>query len=369
MKKLLALFLAALMLLSLAACGKDPVETEPSTEATTEATTEVTTEATAEATTEATTEATVPTEPGLRNPLTGEAEEDGKLDRIFAFAVGNTSAALPHAGFTQADLVFEVYVNALTTRCFAMFSNLSEVEAIGSCRSLRYPFIDLTKGYDAVVVYSGGSQMVLSALSRAKIDSIKADESGDFSYRDYNRYNSGVAWEHCLFDRGADLVSYAENIKKLDLAMDAEKDYGLRFTENATPADGQDAQQITIHFQLGGADKQTIMTYNADLGEYVYSQYNRVMTDYNNDAPVSFKNVFVVKAATHTDADGYHISDLQGTGDGYFACGGKIIAIKWVRENADDAFSFTLADGTPLEQGIGSSYIAIVPTGSAVECE
>ena len=70
-----------------------------------------------------------------------------------------------------------------------------------------------------------------------------------------------------------------------------------------------------------------------------------------------------------TDSNGYHVANLEGTGDGYFACGGKIIPIKWIHENATDDFSFTLADGTPLVQGVGNSYIGICPLKSTVEWE
>ena len=69
------------------------------------------------------------------------------------------------------------------------------------------------------------------------------------------------------------------------------------------------------------------------------------------------------------DIANYHVAELLGTGDGYYACNGKIIPIKWHREKDEEPFTFTLTDGTPLEQGIGNSYIAIVPLISTVEWE
>ena len=59
----------------------------------------------------------------------------------------------------------------------------------------------------------------------------------------------------------------------------------------------------------------------------------------------------------------------DGSGDGYYACGGKLIKIQWHHENPADPFTFTLEDGTPLVQGIGSSYIGICPLKSTVEWE
>jgi hypothetical protein len=60
-------------------------------------------------------------------------------------------------------------------------------------------------------------------------------------------------------------------------------------------------------------------------------------------------------------------ADLEGTGNGYFACGGKLVPIKWSRENATAPFVYSLEDGTPLTLGIGKSYVAVLPTGSPVE--
>ncbi len=72
----------------------------------------------------------------------------------------------------------------------------------------------------------------------------------------------------------------------------------------------------------------------------------------------------------HVYNDGvYHVAELTGSGEGYFACGGKIIPIQWHREQMSDPITFTLAEGTPLELGVGSSYIAIAPLTSEVTYE
>ena len=59
----------------------------------------------------------------------------------------------------------------------------------------------------------------------------------------------------------------------------------------------------------------------------------------------------------------------MGSGDGYYACGGKIIPMKWHHENATDPFTFTLENGDVLVQGVGNSYIGVVPMSSNVEWE
>ena len=61
---------------------------------------------------------------------------------------------------------------------------------------------------------------------------------------------------------------------------------------------------------------------------------------------------------------GYQEADLVSGGEGYYACGGKIIPITF---GADDEYSplwFRIADGSPLEMGVGRTFIAITEYGS-----
>ena len=55
-----------------------------------------------------------------------------------------------------------------------------------------------------------------------------------------------------------------------------------------------------------------------------------------------------------------------GSGEGWFVCGGKMIPILWHRADNNSPFTFTHTDGTPLLQGIGTSYMALAPTGSYI---
>ena len=147
-------------------------------------------------------------------------------------------------------------------------------------------------------------------------------------------------------------------------ASEENKTYGLNFVEDGTPTNGEDAKLINITFRIKKeASKLTTMTFNEETGRYVYTQYGR---DGSTDDPESFENVFVILDDVPNKGS-YHVANLNGYGDAYYACTGKIIPIKWYHENETDPFTFTLIDGSPLEQGVGSSYIAIVPLESSVE--
>ena len=52
------------------------------------------------------------------------------------------------------------------------------------------------------------------------------------------------------------------------------------------------------------------------------------------------------------------------SGEGYFACDGQIVKIKWVREDLYGPFSYTLEDGTPLTLGVGKTYVGVASLSS-----
>ena len=112
--------------------------------------------------------------------------------------------------------------------------------------------------------------------------------------------------------------------------------------------------------------KNSTLKYDAATGKYVYWQYGQEMVDENNGQAEAFRNVIVLLAVVENDAKNYHIADLYGNGEGYFACGGKMIPIRWTHDGEKDPILFTKQDGTPLELGVGSTYLAIAPKESPI---
>lgn len=357
MKKILTLLLALSLLLC--GCGGQNVQTEP--------TTVPATEATAAPTTEPTTVPTTEPEPVYYNPLTGEEVEQPLENRLFAVSINNLVYAIPHHGVQEADIFMEMFVNGSIIRGLALFTDPTQIPAIGSVRSTRYMFTDIALHYDAIVAHAGGSDMVLNDIARRGADGFNIDTADEtyYSFRDRDRIKAGYGWEHCLFANGTGLMDKAIE-KGIDVAQDPEKDYGLIFTEDGTPEGGETANSITVTFTSYGR-KATTMEYDAEAGKYVYWQYDQMMVDGATGEPETFENVVIMLADIHMNQYGYHEADFVSGGEGYFACGGKIIPILWSCEGEDQPFRFTTVDGEPLPFGVGNSYIAIAPTASPVE--
>lgn len=368
MKKIIALFLALTLLLC--GCGGQTGEAKPENAGTEDVLAELTAGNSTEALTASSAEAndelaTVPTtepEQVYRNPLNGMELEEPWTKRVFGVSIGNSKDSLCHFGVSKADILFESYVNGLTTRRFAMFSDMAAVESVGGSRSMRMQFTDMTQAYDAIAIYAGGSEHVIGDLNMSGIEGIIAQQWGaDFHYRAEDR---GLNYEHVLMVKGPEVVAYAESLG-YDVTQDPDKDYGFRFTEDGAPADGEAADTVTVGFTWSTSVKETVLTYNSEYQAYTLSQYDIECVDAYYETPETFKNIFVLLCKGYNE-NVYHMVETVGEGDGYFACDGKIVPIKWYRENATSPFTFTLTDGTQLYQGVGNSYIALAPIGSYV---
>ncbi len=308
-----------------------------------------------------------------RHPLTGEALEAPFTGGATAVVVNNIKAALPQYGISAADIFYEIETEGGITRCLAIYSSLQGVGSIGPVRSARTYFSNVAVSYDAPLIHCGGSVAALngdyddlgSKISNWK--HINEQYNGQYFFRDYDRYNAGVAWEHTLFTNGEKLLT-ALNKKGYDTQNVNGTDYGLLFDEDGTP-DGETANTVTVKFK---GNKSTTLTYDAADGIYKASQYSQAWKDAGSGEQMAFENVLVLYADQWKKHDGTYSRsyyDLIGSGTGLYACGGKVVPIQWTREALNGAFAYTLADGTPLVLGVGKTYIAITDDSAVASYE
>lgn len=347
MKRLFAWMLVLALLLSGCADRNAQAETSVTTAVTTEPTTEPT---------------TVPTEPPVyRNPLNGQILDEPYTGRVFAHTITNTQDALPHVNAVKADILVEAYVSRGVVRCLGLYTNIGEVEAIGGTRSTRLLLNQVAYIYDAILIHGGGFGMVLEDADHKGLDHFNVDSlyrqadplAQKVAYRDkqYRRYAPND-----LFGYGPGIVEYVE-AQGVRTTQPAEKEYFLNFVEDATPVNGEAADEITIYY--GKNTKNTVMKYNPDTGKYVYHQYGKVMTDQITGEEEAFNNVLILNAGMYENYI-YSEATFQCGGDGYYACGGKLIPIIWECDYGNSPFEFKTLDGEPLQVNVGNTYMSII---------
>lgn len=347
MKKLLPIVLSLSLMLALAACGDITTEDSPSPDSS----------------------PAVSDEPVVyTNPLTGEVvDEEPENTRPFAVMINNINVALPHCGTSQADIIYEVLAEGDITRMEAIFSDVSDVEKIGSMRSARPYFIEIALSYDAIYVHAGGSEQAYSDITTKNVDSIdgvRTTFTADVFYRDPDRMAYG--YEHSLFTSGEGILAGVAE-KGYDLMHEGDDyDYGLNFATDGEEVDmtgGVAASNVDVSF---GGLKHTYLTYDSSTSLYSAEEYDETIVDGNNNEPLEFKNILVLYAETSIIDDyGRRSVDLDGEGSGKFICNGESIDITWEHDGTGDCFRYYVGD-EELTLGVGKSYIAIVPTGSEI---
>ena len=175
-----------------------------------------------------------------------------------------------------------------------------------------------------------------------------------------------MAFEHSLCITGESLLNYINNDSGFRLTHEDGYSNGMIFSEISSSKDGTDASKVTVSFEL----KDTKFYYDAEKKIYTSEHYGNQYVDGNTGAAVEFKNILVFKTDISViDSKGRKEVILTGSGSGWFICEGKCVEINWSREDMYSKFEYTLKDGTPLEFGIGSTYIGIIPMSSGISCE
>lgn len=351
--------LLLVMVLLLAACGKketiDEVSPSPSS-----------------AVTETPTPGPEVTPPpgGPVNPLTGEEMDEEKVNaRPVAIMLNNIKKALPQLGNSKADIIYEVLAEGGITRLLGVYQSVEGVGEIGSVRSSRPYYLELALGLDAIYMHAGGSEAAYANIKNWNVTALDCVRTTAYSavfWRDQGRIkNNGL--EHSVLTSG-DAIT--ENFPSYSFRQTHEDGYSLPYTfaEDATPADGETANTLTVPFSRY---KTGVFRYDEETKKYLVEEYGAPFIDGNTGEQLAFTNVVVVQTTCKTIDDyGRMQVDLSGySGDGYFATGGKCIPITWEKEDLNSPLIYKTLDGEDVTFSIGNSYVNITPNTNTVTIE
>ena len=358
LKRWLCALLALMLVWSCAACGGHAQEEEPDE-------TPVIEEPPEEE------EPEVEPEPAVLNPLTGEPLEDPEAadNRPVAVMLNNLHYAMPQHGIADADMIFEYNVEGGVTRMVGFFQEPGKVGTIGSIRSARACFVETVLGMDAVYFHAGGSTEATNMMYRLGMDHYDGD-AGKVYWRDAERRKT-MAYEHTLMTSGANVAAY---VSECGWRTKHKEDYSypITYVENATPAAGADAAQVTVRFS---AYKTGRFDYDAASGKYRISQIISMLgaapnpyIDGNTGQQVSVSNLLVLRTTVYNsgDSSGHMVIQLQGGGAGVYFCGGKAEEITWRKATMNDPFTYYHADGTPLALQTGHTYVCVIANDASL---
>jgi len=303
------------------------------------------------------------------NPLTGlNTVNDISRNRPVAVSVSNQRSALPTNatnGISQADIVYEVPVEAGGTRMVALYQDFSGVGVVGSIRSARHYTVEIAEAYDAMFIHAGGSPLGFREIENRNISNFDevTNRRAQIFRRDRNRIQGHTVQNyHSVTTSGSSFMQWLPTFG-LRTTHDSTFRQALFFTDNPIQA-GSRAHNVNVRFSTG---KSSTFTYNEMQNIYYMSQFGSQFTDANNGSPVTFTNLLILKTPV-TDLEGYGAGagrqdmNTVGSGTGYFVSGGRYTRINWFRADKSSQFVYTFENGNVIELGRGKTYIGIIPT-------
>ena len=306
---------------------------------------------------------------GPVNPLTGLPMSEVQAGRRpLAITLGNTTEALPMNGISQADIIYEVLVEGGLTRMVALYQDISNVGVIGSIRSARHYTAQIAESHDAIFISAGGSYLgyeEIEARGITHINELSANHNQMFQRQVHRIPGRTVLNYHSAITTGA---LAAEWMPRFDIRLEHRPNHmnALSFVNDATPTFGGNAANVAVRFSAG---KSSTFSYDHTSRVYTMRQFNMDFVDANNNAPVTFNNLLILRTSVTAipgDTAGLREVVTTGYGMGFFVSGGMYTEIFWFRPDKSSPFVYALRDGSELRLSQGRTYIGIIPDNMEV---
>ncbi|NDJ36265.1 MAG: DUF3048 domain-containing protein, partial [Chloroflexi bacterium] len=225
------------------------------------------------------------------NPLTGLPAEDPSFiteRRPLLVKVSNAPEIVrPQSGLTHADLVFEHYAEGGWTRFTALYWSQG-ADRIGSVRSVRLIDLQLAPAFDALVVFSGGSNGVIDTIRAAPIYPFNVI-SPQFGYGEpyFRRIpREGLPFEHTMFTDTADLWRWVEEQQVRTQTNHSRPGWAFH---PVPPPGGVPAAGVLVDYIRTDAEWR----YDPTVGQYLRWTDGIPHTDAVNGQQLAFENIIV----------------------------------------------------------------------------
>ena len=294
--------------------------------------------------------------PSYLHPLTGlETTENLVNARPVSICIGNTAYAFPQYGLSSADILVEIPVEGGISRLMMITNNYEYIEKIGSVRSTRPGLASIANSFDAIQLYAGTSDENESMLLPY--------DTMDYIMQNlptiYYRVEENAA-PHNLMTSGALIQS---GINSFNYRTDLQESFSMPYCfasygEIITPKDGS-ALAVQMSYS---ASHVVEFTYNVETEKYVRNQFGEPQIDGNNNAILSFENVFILytNTVTHENAVGSTVDiSVEEGGSGIWCSNGLMQNISWCFDE-QGKMVFYDANGECLTVNRGTSYIGFM---------
>ena len=387
--------IGAIMLLTLAACGKgdaQPTITStlpqvPNTQTPSPIPPTETATATLEPTTTGTPEPTSTAQPVIYgptnfpdgiNPLTGLQVADPDLleRRPIAVKINIVPRLLyrPPFGLSLADIVYDYYHNSGYSRFFAVFYG-NDADLVGPIRSGRLLDHELVQMYKSLFAYGSADELINQRFFGAEYSNrliLEGARTGcpPTAAAPLCRYDP--AGGDLLLGGTAAMSAYVEsrNVDNSQQNLD-----GMTF-DGQVPGGGTPVSQVFVRYSR---DNYVRWDYNPASSQYLRFQDNSEDTgqgeeyapliDRLNNEQITADNVVVIVARHEFyQQPPNEIIEiyLSGSGTAYAFRDGKVYEVRWNRPTTNSVLFLTNPDGTPFPYRPGTTWYQVVGESTAI---
>ncbi|TAK69520.1 MAG: DUF3048 domain-containing protein [Actinomycetota bacterium] len=286
------------------------------------------------------------------SPFTGRPGGTG--GPVIVVKLDNTTAAQPHAGLRDADVVYVEEVEWGLTRIAAVFSSHLPA-SVGPVRSARITDIELIPQYGKpAFAYSGAQRKLFPALRRGSFYDVAADH--------------GIAGYARVSGRRAPYNLFADPAKLLARAPKATTAKSVGFTfAAAVPAGGTPGTKARVPWPASSAG----FDWNATTKTYAVSLNGRpARAAEGGQQAASTVVIQYVKQGDSGFGDRYGgktpLAKTVGTGTGVVLRDGQAFPVTWSRPDEASGTTYTAANGAPLPFAIGQTWVLLVKKGYKV---
>ena len=259
----------------------------------------------------------------FRSVFNGSEVTENELYQPLSVIIENSSAARPHSGLSQADVVYEFTVDGFQiTRFLAIFESIVP-NKIGPVRSGRIPIVDIAKQWMLPFAHYGAAEtgegdaysIIRNTAWPIRFDGVSGLNHSYF-YRDASRKAP-----HNAYFRGEDAL---ERIEDMNVTSHFKFD-------DITNVDGSNAEKITFEYS---GQLRSKYEFNVTSGMYERFINDKSMIDLNTEAVVNVKNILVIHAPhRRAEVHQYALIDFSNEGKAEFFINGKHEEGVWKNQN------------------------------------
>lgn len=307
-------------------------------------------------------------EPGI-NPLTGlPASDPANLDRrpVMVKVSNWPREGRPHAGLSNADIVFEYFIGNQMNRFLGIFYG-EDSDLIGPIRSGRLVDPQLVQLYQGILAYGDAD---------LQVDEVIVEQLGDraFAFKDLPCPPMCGKVTHSatgVFLDSAAMTDYAGEIGVTDETLDLR---GMRF-EDETPTGDRPGVNLRVEYA-----NFSIMEWRYDEESGSYRLWQEAVsgdelilaetTDRNNSAPLAFDNLVVMFADYIEHAPSLHDIVIQNETTpqkAWFFRDGERTDGAWRVPEPERPIIFETELGESFPFKPGRTWIVIVGKSSEIE--